>query len=329
MIKKISTTVFFILFLMITQCFARQTILVIESYHAQYAWDISYKKGIEKILGQTYNLIYFQMDTKRLPKEQFEKKADQAYAMVETTDPILVMLCDDNALRLVGPHLANSDIPVVYLGINNNPRDYWPARSENFTGVLERPLAKRSIVYLGELIKPELKKVLILYDSGITSKASVNEMFNDQSSVLLGGVRVDLKMITTLSEWKKSVLSAKLKGYGAIVVGLYHTIVDERGLHVKADDIITWTSENTTVPPFGFWDFTVGLDKTVGGLVLFGQTQGEAGGRLALRVLSGIRPNQIPPVTGKKGRFFFSRSQLKKWNITLPEKIALKSTFTD
>ncbi|MFH2091739.1 MAG: ABC transporter substrate binding protein [Pseudomonadota bacterium] len=311
-------------------CFSSQkTILVIESYDSGYPWDISYKKGIESVLAKDYNIVYFEMDTKRLPPDQYEKRAQLAYEMYKKNQPVLVILGDDNALKFVGPKLSDTKTPVVYLGINNNPRDYGLSQSENITGILERPLMKRSIIYISELIEPKLEKMLILFDSGNTSKISVREMFNDKASVSVSGVQVDLQLIGKLSDWKKAVLSARMNGYGAIVVGLYQTIVDENGKHVSADEIIDWTSKNTLVPPFGFWDFTVGKDLTIGGLVLFGQTQGEEAATIALEILSGKKPNQIPPVMGKKGRFFFSRSQLAKWQITLPDHMASKADYTE
>lgn len=328
--KKTIMFIFLItLFFPLTLFGSGKKILVIESYHAEYPWDISYKKGIENKLGQDHELIYYQMDTKRLPASLYEERARLAFEVYEQTQPDLVMLGDDNALKFLGPRLAEKSTPVVFLGINNNPRDYNIANNVNITGILERPLMKRSIIYMTELIKPKMDKLLILFDSGITSKVSVKEMFQNRSSVNVAGVQVDLKLIGELSEWKKTVLSTRLKGYDAIIVGLYQTIVDENGKHVKAIDIINWTSKNTTVPPFGFWDFTVGPNKTIGGLVLFGQTQGEAAATLVRKIFDGTPPGKIAPVIGKKGRFYFSKSQLKKWNLTLPDKITAQADFTD
>ena len=304
-----------------------KTVLVVESYHAEYPWDISYKKGLENILGKTHELVFFQMDTKRLPPSRYTRQADLAYRMYEEIQPALVILGDDNALKYLGPRLSKTPSPVVYLGINNNPRAYG-INPANMTGVLERPLMKRSIIYMSELLAPRLEKLLILFDSGFTSKTSVREFFNDRNSVNVAGVRVDLKMIAKWTEWQQTVKNAWKNGYGAIVVGLYQTITDEDGEHVPALKVINWTSKNTPVPPFGFWDFTVGAEKTIGGLVLFGESQGEEAGKIAQKILSGKSPAQIPPVIGQKGRFFFSRSQLEKWQITLPEKIAEKADYT-
>ncbi|MFH2094018.1 MAG: ABC transporter substrate binding protein [Pseudomonadota bacterium] len=311
-------------------CFSDdKTIFVVESYHTEYPWDISYKKGIESILGKDYTLVYFQMDTKRLPVEQFEHRAQLAFEMYKKINPILVMLGDDNALKFLGPKFSKTKTPVVYFGINNNPRDYNVTHYDNITGVLERPLSIPSIVYLNDIIEPKLEKLLILFDSGISSKAAIQVMFSDRTSVKLANIQIDLKLIGDFSEWKKTISDAQKNGYGAVILGLYHTIVDENKKHVSHNQVIEWTSINTPVPSFGFWDFSVGADKMIGGRVTTGFSQGEEAAKMAKEILGGKKISQISPVMEKKNRFLFSRSQLKKWKITLPENISSKADFIE
>ncbi|MEA1966730.1 MAG: hypothetical protein U9N77_00675 [Thermodesulfobacteriota bacterium] len=90
-----------------------------------------------------------------------------------------------------------------------------------------------------------------------------------------------------------------------------------------------WTSENAPIPPFGFWDFSVGANKTIGGYVLFGKTQGKKAGEIALKRLTENKFKTIVPFYGKTGRFYFSKSQLKKWGISLTKKIESESVYTE
>ena len=309
-----------------------EKILIIESYHHTYPWDASYKKGLEKILGKRYDLVTFEMDTKRIPKSEYETRADLAFDTYKQLNPELIILGDDNALKYVGPKFVNTKTPVVYLGINQNPRNYGMFGPENITGVLERPLMKRSIVYLSEIYTSDLKKVLIMFDNGTTSHSSVEQVFRGRHSITIAGIQADLKQIRHLNEWQQTVLSAKDEGYDAIIIGLYQTIVDGNGDHVPSDTLIAWTSKNTPIPPFGFWDFTVGPKKTIGGLVLFGEVQGETAGKMAIEILTKKKiPYEIRPVVAKKGRLLFSTSQLERWQekISLPEKIKAEATFIE
>jgi len=305
----------------------KKTILVIESYHAEYPWDASWKKGLQETLGDKYNLVYFEMDTKRLPMSEYEKRAQMAWNEYKKVNPELVILGDDNALKYLGQKFVNTTTPVVYLGINNNPRNYDMVRHKNITGVLERALLKRSIVFINKILK--IKKVLVLFDSGTTSQVVRDEIFSGKESVSIIDIRVDIKPMDNYTVWKKAVLNAKEQGYDVIFVGLYHTIKDDMGKHVDAEKIVEWTSENTPIPPFAFWDFAVGPRKAIGGYVLFGEEQGKTAAKIALKILSGENPSEIRPKIAQKGRFLFSESQLKKWGLTLPSNIAVAAKYTE
>ncbi|MBF0202241.1 MAG: sugar ABC transporter [Desulfamplus sp.] len=298
----------------------KETILVIQSYHDQYPWDASYKKGLEEILAQDFKLSYFEMDTKRIPKSEFQKKADAAWDMYKKIKPVLVILGDDNALEYLGPRFVDTTTPVVYLGINNNPRYYDMVGHKNITGILERPLIKRSIKYIDDLIG--VKKALVLFDSGTTSKVVGAEVFSGKDSLTVAGIAVDIKFIDTLDVWKETVLASKEKGYDAIITGLYHTIRDSDGNHVDAEDVLQWTSRNTPLPPFALWDFSVGQDKAIGGYVLFGKEQGIEAGRMAKNILSDRNSLNLPfPKTAHKGRLLFSKTQLESWGLKIPDNM--------
>lgn len=200
------------------------------------------------------------------------------------------------------------------MGINNYPRLYNITRTDNITGILERPLMKRSIIYITEFIKPIMDKILILFDSGITFKISVQEVFQGQSSVNVTGIHVDLKLIGELSEWRKIVLSIRLKGYDVVIVGLYQTIVDENGEYVKAIDIINWTSKNTTVPPFGFWDFTMGRKRPLVVLFFVDRPRGRERPKWLNRYWPVNLPVKFLRASAKKGGFIFPEHNWKNGN---------------
>lgn len=326
--KKLTQYVaIFFIFLPISVLAQNKSILIIESYHAEYAWDASYKEGLNETLGDKYNLVYFEMDTKRVPKSEYEQRAEMAWVKYEEVKPVLVILGDDNAVKFLGSKFTKTETPVVYLGLNNNPRNYDMVDHKNVTGVLERPLLKRSIVHLQKLLP--IKKVLILFDSGSTSQIVHSEVFHGKNSEKFGGITVDVKLIGNFEEWQKAVTDSKNQEYNVIIVGLYHTIKDSSGAHVTANTVLEWTSKNTPIPPFAFWDFSVGPDKATGGYVLFGKEQGKTAGEIALKILDGTTPGSIAPVIAKNGRFFFSKYQLAKWQITLPDSISSKSEYTD
>ena len=306
-----------------------KTVLLIESYHAEYPWDASYKIGLQDVLSDQYPLVCFEMDTKRLPKSEHKKSAQMAWDKYTKVRPALVILGDDNALKYLAPKFLETNTSVVYLGINRNPGDYGIPPKANITGVLERPLLKRSVASLKTILQPSPQKILLLFDDGTTSQSSVAEAFKGRTTLPVHGIMVQLRRIGKLDIWKKTVLDTKKQGFDAIVIGLYHTLTDKEGKHADAEELLKWTVQNTPVPPFAFWDFTVGPDKAIGGFVLFGKTQGEAAEKMAMKILSGTPPGKIRPRIPEMGRFLFSKSQLKKWGLSLPSDVAAKAAYTE
>lgn len=305
------------------------TILVIESYNTEMEWDISYKRALAEGLGKKYKLEYFQMDTKRLPKEMHAAMADKAWVRYEALRPVLVILGDDAALKFLAPRLGATTTPVVYLGINNNPREYFDAALiKNITGVLERPVLKRNIAFAHQLL-PHAKRALVLFDTDVTSQVVLKETFGGRNQMVIDGVVVQLRLVGEWESWQSAVLGAK-GNFDMIFVGLYQALRDRSGKSVNTtDEVARWTSEHTPVPTFGFWDWAVGPDKTIGGLVLYGREQGKAAADIALRILSGTAPNKIYPKTADRGHFLFSKKQLARYGIKLPPSIAAEASFTE
>ncbi len=304
----------------------RPRVLVIESYHASNQWDADYTRAIQDSLSNQAELQFFQMDTKRRPVSEHVTQADLAWQTYLETRPDLVILGDDNALKHLGPRFAGTQTPVIYLGINNNPRNYLATLPNNITGILERPLLKRSIVHIQAIMAGELNKILILFDTGITSQTLLKEQFLDNNRLSIGSVAVDIKQINQVSEWHNAIATAPEAGYDAIIVGLYHTLTTANGDHAHEQEIITWSSHHTPVPLFAFWKFAVGEDMTIGGLVLDGYDQGRRAALIAQQALRGEALPRIPQSSGE-GAFVFSRRQLDKWMIKLPDNIAAKATW--
>ncbi|MES2075439.1 MAG: ABC transporter substrate binding protein [Pseudomonadota bacterium] len=308
---------------------AAETILVIESYHAEFPWDAGYKEALQATLGKKYQLEFFQMDTKRLPKAQHAAMADKAWRRFQALRPALVVLGDDAALKLLAQRLGTTSVPVVYLGINNNPRKYFDASViKNITGVLERPALKRNIVFVSEIL-PKARRALVLFDTDVTSQVVLNETFDGKHRQSINGVSVELKLVERWEQWQTAVLNAK-ENYDVVFIGLYQALHDASGKSVNtSDEVVRWTSDKAPVPVFCFWDFSVGADKAIGGLVLYGKEQGRAAADLALKILSGTAPETIYPVTADRGHFLFSRKQLRRFHITLPAEIAAEANYTD
>ena len=307
---------------------AKDTLLIIESYHPEFEWDLTYKRSIGKQFANDYNIATFAMDTKRLPPEQHQSMADKAWDYYLQIKPKLVFLGDDAALKFLAKRFANTDTPVVYLGINNNPRAYFdPNKVNNIVGVLERPLIKQGLISIKQLL-PKAQKGLVLFDNDITSQVIQQDSFASNSRKVINNMTLELVLIPQWEVWQQTVKD-KLGQYDFIVIGSYQAVHDAHGEHIPADNVITWVSKHASVPVFSFWDFAVGADKAVGGMVLEGSEQGRLAAEIAQKILHGTLPNKLQPLIAEKGKLLFSRKQLQHYQLTIPDSWKQRVHYVD
>ncbi|QNF14258.1 hypothetical protein HQ399_07330 [Aeromonas jandaei] len=294
-------------------------ILVISSYHPDYLWDISYNQGLVDGLKEKHQISHFYMDTKRRPREEFDGIAQQAIAFYLKSKPDIVVLGDDNAINYLASEISSLGTPVVFLGMNENPRLKGFVGHPKITGVLERPLLKRNISEMSQMMGG-LNKALVLFDSSNVALTAIEDEFKTQTELRVGQTRVYSQLLGEYDLWQEAVLNSKKNGYGAIFLGLYHTLLDENGKHVNEKTVLEWTSRHSPVPVFCFWEFTVGKGMAIGGLVLDGKDQGLQAAALINNILAGALPKTLSPRAALRGEYVFSKSEVARWHLTVPEK---------
>ena len=305
-------------------------ILIIESYHENLDWDQAYVKAIKKSLGQGYIFNNFAMDTKRIAPHQFKQQAQKAWDAYRQYKPDLIISGDDNALKLLADRYQSVDTPVVYLGINSNPRHYFKTPPINITGVLERPMLLRSILNLKQLLGQKVKKVMILFDSGTTANLIFQENFQDQNMIMVHDIEVHIGLHKNYKSWKHDVMNAKKNHFDALIVGLYHTVTDQNGQHIPSESLLSWTNKNSKVPLFAFWKVAVGKGKAIGGLVLNSIEQGKEAAKIAKMILEkNVKPSDIFPKKPVDGDLIFSKHELKRFKIDLPKSWASSVTLIE
>lgn len=296
---------------------ATPTVLLVDSYHAGYAWSQAWRAALMRTLGSSVQFSYAELDSKRQPRDLLEPRAAQILLQIQRQQPDLVLVADDAALRFVGTRLAGSTTPVVYLGINQNPRHYLQEHAANVTGVLERPLIRRNINLMRQMV-PGMRRVLLLFDNDLTSEVIQEELFGRANSQQNGAVQIDLVRAIDYADWQRLVSQAPGR-YQAIWTGLYQTLRDTNGKLVPDSEVIAWTAANSKLPLFAFWDFAIGPDKAVGGLVLSGSDQGRLAARLVQQILFQRRqPGSLFPLNGGSGQLLFSRAALQRSGLQLP-----------
>ncbi|MBB1486772.1 ABC transporter substrate-binding protein [Oceanospirillum sediminis] len=260
------------------------------------------------------------MDTKRLPKSEFILQADLALSQIKKKKPGVVVLADDNALKYVGPGAWAAGFPIVFLGINSNPR-YYLNLDDRVSGVLERPPVKIAVTSLMR-VNPDVRKVLLLMDGGATSEAILETSFHNQKHNKIGWVEADVVLTSQFSEWKSRIKEAHMQGYDLIMIGNYARMTDENNQPVDVSVVGEWTGKHSEIPVFSLWHYGIEKGMAIGGLVMSGEVQGEEAATIVNQFLANKKFVMPLIRTPSRGEYIFSRSELRRWNIKLPTDIS-------
>ncbi len=315
---------------------ARKRVLVLHSYHPDYAWVIDVNKGIVKGLeeerfevGNNLKLEYFYMDTKRKTDEKWKLEvAAKAKAHIAAYKPDVVIAVDDNAQKYVVSDLAtNGGPPFVFLGVNADPMTYGYLRSMKapggqVTGSIERARFEQSFALLQKLV-PEAQNLAILCDDGPTGKPVIKRV--QEQAAALGINIVDLKQTGSFSEWKAFVQKVQTEA-DALLVIVYHTIKNDAGQPVHEDTVLNWTVHNSKLPDIGFWGWAV-----EGGLLcseaISGFQQGHYAATVASYVLMGQSPGEFPVDRPQRGEICVNLARAKMLGIEIPYELARTATL--
>lgn len=317
---------FFFLFIFILSVVVQaDEMLVIQSGGQLASWDKGHNKALKKILGKRHRIHVLKMEMEEADKKALSVKAEEIWKKYKRLKPKHIILADDEAIGLLGKRFAKEDVSVVFLGANGNPRSRFGTNGfpHNVTGVLERPLIRKSIFSLSQLI-PSTKKVLVLFDKSADSNAALDQI--SYRTKKINNVRVDIKQVTYSRAWKSEIIDAEENGYDAIFIGYYHGLKDKEDVVVAPEDVITWSNQNTTIPLFAYWDNSVGKGKATGGLLVNNYEQGVSAAKLLLQAAEGRIPNSV---ICSRGQLVFSRSELKRWDIDLPKSILLQAKLVN
>ena len=301
-------------------------VLLIFSYHPEHPWVIEETRGAEDIFkGKGVEFEKFYLDTKRKTSAEWKKKvSEEAVKKIAEFKPDLVIVFDDNACELVAMKYAGKSLPFVFCGMNSDPEDYgFPA--ENIAGVVERQHINGTIDLLKQLV-PNVKKVAIITDNSPTSHGFVTRLEKTALPVEIS----ECYTTDDFDAWKAKVKELQPM-VDAIGLFVYHTIKDpakEGEISLPPEDVLSWTLRNSKLPEFAFFDFTVRAGALCG-VTLSGYEQGKAAAEIAIEILDGKKPVDIPIKCPEKGNPIVNKRRAEELNITIPTDIVKEVEIID
>ena len=270
-------------------------ILHVMSFHSPYRWTDGQLAGFKQGLGSEVRAEYrvLQMDTNRNKTPQAkEEKGKQAQEMIESWQPDLVYVSDDDATRyVIQPHI-NHAIPMVFSGVNKSPEDYGFDKAKNVTGILEREHFVETM-HLLQSIAPGIRRLAIISDDGPQFVPMLQRVEENKARVP-GLSIVSTDIVKTYADFQKKVLSYQDQADAILLLGIF-TLRDDKGVSVPYPEVLRWIAENSKLPDCSFWIDRI-FHGTLTAMTVSEHAQGFAAGQLARAILIEKRPPASLPM---------------------------------
>lgn len=283
--------------------------LYVSSYHVGYHWNDAIEQGLEDSLDEACRLERFYMDTKRHQGAAFAAtKGKEAFDLIDRLAPDVVIACDDNASKyLVQPYLKDAAVPVVFCGVNWTVDAYGYPYS-NVTGMVE-VAPNREVVREAKAALGDIRSFAFVTADVPTQHKEVQRL-----SLIAAreGLALQPFLARSMQAWTEAFKAAQSHDF--VVLGNPVGIPDwdrETAKHLVEEETRVLTAT------FGVYmrPFVVFAMSNVP------EEQGEWAGQVAVSILKGRSPSEIPIVANQRWRLHVNPNLAAKLGFSLPERI--------
>jgi len=283
--------------------------LWVSSYASGYAWEDGLEKGLYSVLDGQCEIQKFSMNTKINKSTDYAKQqAKAAKLLIENYKPDVIIASDDNVSKfLVVPYYKNSDIPIVFCGINWTTEEYaYPFK--NVTGVIEIDPARPMVETIKTDWSMKVGSIFILNADTRTAKKSAKNLGRYFRKA---GIKTIAYYAKTFNEWKQGFLLSQ--NYDVSLLMNNSGINDWDQQQAKK---FVYNNGKTLTVSFHKW-------MSPFAMVLFtkqAEEQGEWAAKMALEILKGESPENIPITSNQRWDEYVNMELINAANITLSKK---------
>lgn len=325
-------------------------ILVVSSYHKEYDWsketqegfcaamrNFGYFDNVDQVVQFTKNdyietskaLIKKQwMDSKR--NKSIEAKAKMTLeitTIAEEFKPDLIFLGDDNAARYIGSQFLDTDIPLVFWGVNNTPVKYGLVDSidkpnHNVTGIYQPGYNVESLNLLKTIVTG-VKTFAVLSDETTSGRNHVKAIEYLSRKGLLPVKLVETVSTNDFDNWKRKVLALQ-EEVDAFFLAQYSGMKDKTGNYVPPQKVAEWYISHVNIPE------AVGQGQFIKQGMLCGANdsgynQGYEAVKVAIDILTnGASPATYPPRAPSRGHLMVNVKRAKQLGIILTDSMGIE-----
>jgi signal transduction histidine kinase len=298
-------------------------VLVIHSYYRGYKWTDDENAGIEAALKDVVgpgSLHVEYMDTKKVFGDLYSQRLYEVYKLKYKNFKFdIIIATDNNAYDFMRKYRDElfPGTPVVFCGVNYF-RESDIRKLKLFTGINEENDFKACIDLILKL-HPGTREIMFINEWTTTGqrvhKAFVEAMRHFEPRV----------KFTLYEDVKIEGILDALRALPPDAAVLYTAFSrDKQGRLFAYNESVFLVTRNSKVPVYTTMEFNLGYG-VVGGFIVTGYDQGEAAGRMALRVLQGENIGRMPVMAESPKHFMFDYEQLRLHNI--PERSLPKDSI--
>ncbi len=320
-------------------------LLIVSSYHREYLWSRDTQAGVcagliesgfldsqQQATALTEN-DYVESSSAVIKKTWMDTKRKNSHGDIVATvnrvldeiarfSPGLVLLGDDNAANYIGGQLVDTEIPVVFWGINGLPLKYGLLESlekpgHNVTGVYQAGYLQECLAFLHKVV-PEARTFAVLSDDSETGRSKAKELENLHRAGKLPLTLVESVVTNDLAEWKSRALKLAVR-VDAFFMLNHNSLKNGAGEPVDQLEIGAWYLRNILKPEcaqerqFAQEGMLCVCDDS-------GFNQGYEAVKLATRILKdGEAPGDIPVKAPQRGPLIVNRQRAEMLGIGVTE----------
>lgn len=292
---------------------AAKKCLYIASYHQGYEWSDGVERGLKRELADQCEFKQFNMDTKRNPSENFKKQAGlKAKALINSWQPDVVIASDDNASKyLIQPYFKDHNIPFVFCGINWDVEAYGYPYS-NATGMVEVAPINDLLDKVSNIIG-QPKNAFYLGVDVLTERKNYSRFAQEAKN---RHIKLHKGLATSMEEWLRYYKQAQ--SYDFVIIGGNAGINDWNKKLVLNQ--IMQSTKKLSITIQGWM-----VPYSIFGLTKVAEEQGEWAAKVAVYILNGAKPSDIPIVANRKWDIWINKGILEQTKIIMPRALIRKA----
>lgn len=318
--KRIFSLIFLVLIVFFPNALfasGKKKVLIICSYHRGYKWSDGEIEGIEKIFSSMEDQVELSveyMDTKRIKTPEFEKiYLDLLQLKFEQYKPDLIIVLDDNAFQFILKYcrvIFHCKIPVVFAGVNDFSPSMIEENRDLITGIVQGVDLEDNLKLAKEL-RPEAKTVVIILDESTSGRIYEKSLRALESKIKDFKFEYINTSRLTYDEMIQAIQKQPDSSIGLLLA--YTKNKDRYFVRTKIGyEAITQTAN---FPFLGVMDMSV-KSGAMGGKVQDSIQHGMEAANIAMEILDGKSPGDIPVRYESRMTHLFNYNQLRRFNIS-------------